>query len=91
MAPMMYEFGWERSITFTSASVTGWGTPTLGSRRARRGHDKTRDEVNKIGREVDGMAVCGVGMTGKRIPRQDRAGDIIGVWPSLVPREKIIP
>ena len=52
---------------------------------------KTRDEANKVGREVDGMAVSGVGMTGKRVPHQDRTREIIGVWSSLVPREKIIP
>ena len=52
---------------------------------------KTREEANKIGREVDGMAVSGVGMTGKRVPHQDRTREIIGVWSSLVPREKIVP
>ena len=45
----------------------------------------------KIGREVDGMAVSGVGMTGKRVPHQDRAREIIGVWSSLVDRTKINP
>ena len=52
---------------------------------------KTREEANKVGREVDGMAVSGVGMTGKRVPHQDRTREIIGVWSSLVPREKIVP
>ena len=52
---------------------------------------KTREEAIKIGREVDGMAVSGVGMTGKRVPHQDRTREIIGVWSSLVPREKITP
>ena len=52
---------------------------------------KTREEAIKIGREVDGMAVSGVGMTGKRVPHQERFREIIGVWSSLVPREKIIP
>lgn len=52
---------------------------------------KSREEANKIGREVDGMAVSGVGMTGKRVPHQDRTREIIGVWSSLVPREKIVP
>ena len=52
---------------------------------------RTREEANKIGREVDGMAVSGVGMTGKRVPHQDRTREIIGVWSSLVPREKIVP
>ena len=52
---------------------------------------KTREEANKIGREVDGMAVSGVGMTGKRVPHQDRTREIIGVWSSLVERDKISP
>ena len=51
----------------------------------------TREEAIKVGREVDGMAVSGVGMTGKRVPHQDRTREIIGVWSSLVPREKIVP
>jgi hypothetical protein len=52
---------------------------------------KTREEANKIGREVDGMAVSGVGMTGKRVPHQDRTREIIGVWSALVPRDRIVP
>jgi Acyclic terpene utilisation family protein AtuA len=52
---------------------------------------KTREEAIKVGREVDGMAVSGVGMTGKRVPHQERFREIIGVWSSLVPREKITP
>ena len=52
---------------------------------------KTREEAIKVGREVDGMAVSGVGMTGKRVPHQERFREIIGVWSSLVPREKIMP
>jgi hypothetical protein len=52
---------------------------------------KTREEANKVGREVDGMAVSGVGMTGKRVPHQDRTREIIGVWSSLVAREKVAP
>ncbi len=52
---------------------------------------KTREEANKVGREVDGMAVSGLGMTGKRVPHQDRTREIIGVWSSLVPREKVVP
>ena len=47
------------------------------------------DEAIKIGREVDGMAVSGVAHTGKRVPHQDRFREIIGVWSSLVPREKV--
>jgi hypothetical protein len=52
---------------------------------------RTREEAIKVGREVDGMAVSGIGMTGKRVPHQDRTREIIGVWSSLVPREKIVP
>jgi hypothetical protein len=52
---------------------------------------KTRDEAIKVGREVDGMAVSGVGMTGKKVPHQERVREIIGVWSSLAPREKIVP
>jgi hypothetical protein len=45
----------------------------------------------KIGREVDGMAVSGVGMTGKRVPHQDRTREVIGIWSTLVPREAVPP
>jgi hypothetical protein len=50
---------------------------------------RTREEAVKVGREVDGMAVSGIAMTGKRVPHQDRTREIIGVWSSLVPREKV--
>ena len=33
---------------------------------------KTREEAIKVGREVDGMAVSGVGMTGKRVPHRHK-------------------
>ena len=52
---------------------------------------RTREEANKVGREVDGMAVSGIAHTGKRVPHQDRTREIIGVWSSLVPREKLTP
>ncbi len=52
---------------------------------------REREEAIKVGREVDGMAVSGIAMTGKRVPHQDRTREIIGVWSSLVPREKIVP
>jgi hypothetical protein len=45
----------------------------------------------KVGREIDGMAVSGVAMTGKRVPHQDRTREIIGVWSTLVPRETVAP
>jgi hypothetical protein len=51
----------------------------------------TREEAVKIGREVDGMAVSGVAMTGKRVPFQERTREIIGVWSSLVPRDTVHP
>jgi hypothetical protein len=50
---------------------------------------KTRAEAEKVGREVDGMAVSGVGMTGKRVPHQDRVREVVGVWSALVPRDKV--
>jgi hypothetical protein len=52
---------------------------------------RTREEAIKVGREVDGMAVSGVGHTGKRVPHQDRTREIIGVWSSLVPRDRVQP
>jgi hypothetical protein len=52
---------------------------------------RTREEANKVGREVDGMAVSGIASTGKRVPHQDRAREVIGVWSSLVAREQIAP
>ena len=50
---------------------------------------RTREEAVKVGREVDGMAVSGIASTGKRVPHQDRTREVIGVWSSLVPRERI--
>jgi len=50
---------------------------------------KTREEALKIGREIDGMAVSGVAMTGKRVPHQDRTREIIGIWSTLAPREAV--
>ena len=52
---------------------------------------RTREEAIKVGREVDGMAVSGIAHTGKRVPHQERTREVIGVWSSLVPREKIRP
>ena len=48
-------------------------------------------EAVKVGREVDGMAVSGIAHTGKRVPHQERTREVIGVWSSLVPRERIQP
>jgi hypothetical protein len=52
---------------------------------------KTREQAAKVGREVDGMAVSGIAHTGKRVPHQDRTREVIGVWSSLVPRERVTP
>ncbi|HYM04375.1 MAG TPA: acyclic terpene utilization AtuA family protein [Stellaceae bacterium] len=50
---------------------------------------KTREEAAKIGREIDAMAVSGLGSTGKRVPHQERVREVIGVWSTLVPREAV--
>lgn len=52
---------------------------------------RTKAEAVKVGREVDGMAVSGVGHTGKRVPHQDRTREVIGIWSALVPREQVTP
>jgi hypothetical protein len=52
---------------------------------------RTKEEAIKVGREVDGMAVSGIAHTGKRVPHQERTREIIGVWSSLVPRERVEP
>ena len=62
---------------------------SLKRERIRRRTCKTREEAFKVGREVDGMAVSGVGMTGKRVPHQDRVREVIGVWSSLIARELV--
>lgn len=49
----------------------------------------TRAQAEKIGREVDGMAVCGLASTGKRVPHQERVREVIGLWSALVPREAV--
>jgi len=50
---------------------------------------RTREEALKVGREVDGMAVSGIAHTGKRVPFQERVREVIGVWSSLAPRERV--
>jgi hypothetical protein len=55
------------------------------------GRAKSQSEAAKIAREVDGMAVSGIAMTGKRFPHSDRTREVIGIWSSLVPREKVKP
>ena len=58
-------------------------------RVAARARD--RAEVEKVGREVDGMAVSGVGMTAKRMPFGERVREVIGIWSTLVPRAAVEP
>jgi hypothetical protein len=52
---------------------------------------RTRAEAEQVGREVDGMAVSGVGHTGKRVPHGERVREVIGIWSTLVPRDAITP
>jgi len=73
-----------------AASPANWPEPyEIAVRVAAR--TRTREEALKVGREVDGMAVSGIAHTGKRVPHQDRTREIIGVWSSLVPRDRIRP
>lgn len=72
------------------ASPAEWPEPyEVAVRVAAR--TRTREEAIKVGREVDGMAVSGIAHTGKRVPHQERTREIVGVWSSLVPREKVQP
>ena len=72
------------------ASPAGWPEPyEIAVRVAAR--TRTREEALKIGREVDGMAVSGIAHTGKRVPHQDRTREVVGVWSSLVGRERVKP
>ena len=52
---------------------------------------KSRAEAEKIGREVDAMAVSGVGHTGKRVPHGERVREVIGIWSALVSRNAVVP
>jgi hypothetical protein len=72
------------------ASPANWPEPyEIAVRVAAR--TRTREEALKVGREVDGMAVSGIAHTGKRVPHQDRTREVIGVWSSLVSRERVKP
>ena len=72
------------------ASPATWPEPyEIAVRVAAR--TKTREEALKVGREVDGMAVSGIAHTGKRVPHQDRTREVVGVWSSLVARERVKP
>ncbi|MEA2198132.1 MAG: hypothetical protein QOJ25_2183 [Solirubrobacteraceae bacterium] len=71
-----------------SASPKDWPDPyEVGVRVVAR--TQTAAEAAKIGREVDGMAVSGVGMTAKRVPHADRTRAVVGVWSSLVDRADV--
>lgn len=50
---------------------------------------RSREQAEKVGREVDGMAVSGIAHTGKRVPFQDRVREVIGIWSSLVSRDRV--
>ncbi|MES1925949.1 acyclic terpene utilization AtuA family protein [Salinisphaera sp. T31B1] len=52
---------------------------------------RTRAEALKIGREVDGMAVSGIGSTGKRVPFAERVREVIGIWSTLIDRDQVSP
>ncbi|MCP1336990.1 acyclic terpene utilization AtuA family protein [Futiania mangrovi] len=52
---------------------------------------RTRAEAEKVGREVDGMAVSGLGSTGKSVPFGDRVREVVGVWSTLVDRAAVTP
>ena len=72
------------------ASPAVWPEPyEIAVRVAAR--TRTREEALKVGREVDGMAVSGIAHTGKRVPHQDRTREVVGVWSSLVGRERVKP
>ena len=75
----------------TELNSQAWLTPSAPtiSRSCVAARTRTREEAAKVGREVDGMAVSGVGMTGKRVPHQDRTREVIGIWSALVPRETV--
>ena len=50
---------------------------------------RTREMAEKVGGEVDGMAVSGIAATGKRLPFNDRTREVIGIWSTLVDRDAI--
>jgi len=52
---------------------------------------RSRTQALKIGREVDGMAVSGIGSTGKRVPFAERVREVIGIWSTLIDREAVTP
>jgi hypothetical protein len=75
-------------------SVHGEATPAwapepyeVGVRIAAR--TRSRAEAEKVGREVDAIAVGGPAATGKRIPFGSRVREVVGVWSGLIPREAV--
>ena len=73
----------ERGLRLDLAGLPPAGDPRW-PKLARALHDPmtqsllaTREEAAKVGREVDGMAVSGIGHTGKRVPHQDRTREVI--------------
>ena len=44
-----------------------------------------------MGREVDGMAVSGVAMTGKRGGHRQRVREVVGVWSAMIDRDAVAP
>lgn len=72
------------------ASLTDFAEPyEMAVRVAAR--TQTRAEAEKVGREVDGMAVSGIAHTGKRVPHADRVREVVGIWSALAPREAFTP
>lgn len=59
----------------------------VGVRVVAKGQDV--NEVNKVLHEVDGIAVCGLAGTGKRVPTGVRTREVIGLSSILVPREQV--
>jgi acyclic terpene utilization AtuA family protein len=59
----------------------------IGVRVAARARDLR--EVTKVVREVDGMAVCGLAGTGKRVPPRERTREVIGLHSILLPRDEV--
>ncbi|SDX87816.1 Protein of unknown function [Albimonas donghaensis] len=52
---------------------------------------QTYAEAFKVGREVDGMAVSGVAMTGKRGGHRQRVREVVGVWSAMIDRDAVAP
>jgi len=55
------------------------------------GRSRSLDEVEKIVREVDSMAVSGLASTGKNVPFGNRIREIVGIYSMLVNRSSVKP